>query len=46
MYGIEEFGDLFVKVVLDRLLLILMDKGILLNVYGSNKLVLKIRMLS
>lgn len=44
LYGIEESGDLFVKVVLDRSLSISMDKGTLLNVRGSNKLALKIRM--
>lgn len=44
LYVIEESGDLFVKVVLDRSLSISMDKGTLLNVHGSNKLALKIRM--
>lgn len=44
LYGIEESGDLFVKVVLDRSLSISIDKGALLNVHGSNKLALKIRM--
>lgn len=41
LYGIEESGD---PVVLDRSLSISMDKGTLLNVHGSNKLALKIRM--